>query len=49
MQIFPPLISDYIGNDSVMAHYDFENPIYQDEEEAEEDYELPEELARLLR
>ena len=28
-----------------MAHYDFENPIYQ----AEEDCELPDELARLLR
>ena len=32
-----------------MALYDFENPIYQAEEEAEEDCELPEELARLLR
>ena len=32
-----------------MAHYDFENPIYQVDEEAEEDCELPEELSRLLR
>ena len=32
-----------------MSHYDFDNPIYQAEEESEEDCELPEELARLLR
>src|ERR1043165_4625875 len=32
-----------------MATYDFENPIYQADEEAEEDCEVPEELARLLR
>ena len=32
-----------------MAHYDFDNPILNAEEEFEEDSELPEELARLLR
>lgn len=32
-----------------MARYDFDNPIYQVEEESEEDYEFPEELSRLLR
>ena len=32
-----------------MAHYDFDNPIINAEEEFEEDSELPEELARLLR
>ena len=32
-----------------MAHYDFDTPIYQDEEEACEDWDLPEELARLLK
>ena len=32
-----------------MDHYDFDNPIYQDEEKGKEDCELPEELARLLR
>lgn len=32
-----------------MARYDFENPIFNAEEEFEEDSELPEELARLLR
>ena len=31
-----------------MALYDFENPIYQAEEEAEEDCDLSEKLARLL-
>ena len=36
-------------NSSVMAQYDFDNPIYQAEEESEEDCELPAELARLLR
>ena len=44
-----PLIQDFINSDSIMAHYDFDNPIYQAEEEAEEDYELPKELARLVR
>ena len=32
-----------------MAHYDFKNPIYQVDEKDEEDCELSEELARLLR
>jgi len=32
-----------------MAQYDFDNPIYQAEEESEEDCELPKELARLLK
>ena len=32
-----------------MAHYDFDTPIYQAEEEAYEDCDLPEELARLLK
>ena len=32
-----------------MAHYDFDNPIYQAEEEVEEYCELSKEFARLLR
>ncbi|KAI5418722.1 hypothetical protein KIW84_043087 [Lathyrus oleraceus] len=36
-------------NSPVMAQYDFDNPIYQAEEESEEDCELPAELARLLK
>ena len=40
---------DHIDNDSAMAHYDFDTPIYQAEEEAYEDCDLPEELARLLK
>ena len=32
-----------------MAHYNFYTPIYQAEEEAYEDCDLPEELARLLK
>ena len=32
-----------------MALYDFENPIYQAEEETEEHCNLPEELARMMR
>ena len=32
-----------------MANYDFENPIYQANDEGEEDYEVPGELARLLQ
>ncbi|KAI5448590.1 hypothetical protein KIW84_015846 [Lathyrus oleraceus] len=36
-------------NKSVMAQYDFDNPIYQAEEESDEDSELPKELARLLK
>ena len=35
-------------DDTDMTLYDFNNPIYQVEEDYEEDYELPEELARLL-
>ncbi|KAI5437865.1 hypothetical protein KIW84_023833 [Lathyrus oleraceus] len=40
---------DLTANDTVMAKYDFDNPIYQAEEGAEEDCELPEGLARLLK
>ena len=40
---------DPIDNGSVIAHYDFENPIYQAEDEGEEDCEVPGELARLLQ
>ena len=32
-----------------MANCDFENPIYQADDEGEEDYEVPGELARLLQ
>ena len=32
-----------------MANYDFENPIYQADNEGEEDVEVPGELARLLQ
>ena len=41
--------SDLTANDTAMAKYDFDNPIYQAEEGAEEDCELPEGLARLLK
>lgn len=41
--------SDSLDNATAMAHYDFENPIYQADEDCEEDRELPEELARLLK
>ncbi|KAI5394763.1 hypothetical protein KIW84_061398 [Lathyrus oleraceus] len=40
---------DLIDNDPVTPSYDFDNPIYHAEEEGEEDCELPEELARLLK
>ncbi|KAI5420416.1 hypothetical protein KIW84_044275 [Lathyrus oleraceus] len=40
---------DPIDNSSAMARFDFENPIFQAEEEGDEDCELPEELARLLK
>ena len=40
---------DLTANDTAMAKYDFDNPIYQAEEGAEEDCELPEGLARLLK
>ena len=39
---------DYIDNDSVIAHHDFGNPIYQAEDEGEENCEVPGELSRLL-
>ena len=39
---------DLIDNSSAIAIYDFENPIYQAEDEGEEDCEIPGELARLL-
>ena len=32
-----------------MARFDFENPIFQVEEEGDKDCELPEELTRLLK
>ena len=38
-----------IDNSSAMARFDFKNPIFQAEEEGDEDCELPEELARLLK
>ena len=37
-----------IDNDSAIAIYDFERPIYQAEDEGEEDCEIPGELARHL-
>lgn len=37
--------SNSINNGTAMAHYDFENPIYQ----ADEDCEILKELARLLQ
>ena len=40
---------DLTANDTAMAKYDFDNPIYQAEEGAEEVCELPEGLARLLK
>jgi hypothetical protein len=40
---------DLIDNNPVTPSYDFDNPIYHAEEEGEEDCELPEELARLLK
>ena len=40
---------DLTANDTAMAKYDFDNPIYQAEEGAEGDCELPEGLARLLK
>ena len=39
---------DLIANDSTIVDYDFKCPINQAEDEGEEDYEIPEELARLL-
>ena len=39
---------DLIDNNSAIVVYDFENPIYQAEDECEEDCEIPRELYRLL-
>ena len=39
---------DLIDNNSAIAIYDFEHPIYQAEDEGEEDCEILGELARLL-
>src|SRR3954464_13859769 len=41
--------TDSIGNSSAIAYYDFDNPIYRAEEEAYEDCDIPDELARLLK
>src|ERR1051325_5606809 len=38
-----------VDNSYAIAKYDFDNPIYQDEDEGEEDCEVPGELARLLQ
>ena len=38
-----------VDNDSAIAKYDFDNPIYQAEDEIEEDCEVPWELDRLLQ
>ena len=38
-----------MGNSSAMANCDFENPIYQADDESEEDFEVLGELARLLQ
>ncbi|KAI5425656.1 hypothetical protein KIW84_031467 [Lathyrus oleraceus] len=42
-------ITESTMNSSVMAQYDFDNPIYQAEEESEDDCELPAELVRFLK
>ena len=39
---------DLIDNNSAIAVCDFKNPIYQAEDEGEEDCDIPRELARLL-
>ena len=39
---------DLVDNDPAIATYDFENPIYQAEDEGEEDYEILGELSRPL-
>ena len=38
-----------VDNSFAIAKYDFDNPIYQAEDEGEEDWEVPGELARLLQ
>ena len=40
---------DPIDKGSAISSYNFENPIYQAEDEGEEDCEVPGELARLLQ
>lgn len=45
----PTFILDPLEDDSVMAFRDFDHPIYQAEDEGEENCEFAEELARLLR
>src|SRR3954471_18354046 len=40
---------DLVNNDSAIVRHDFENPIYQTEDESEEDCEVPRELVRLLK
>lgn len=40
---------DSIDNQTAIVCYDFDNPIYQTDEDSEEDCEFPEELPRLLR
>ena len=40
---------DLVDNNSAIAIYDFENPIYQSKDEGEEDCEVPGELSRLLQ
>ena len=39
---------DPVDNNYAISNYDLENPIYQAEDEGEEDCEVPGELARLL-
>ena len=39
---------DSIDNNYVISSYDFENEIYQAEDEGEEDCEVPRDLVRLL-
>ena len=49
---FPRRLSstpDTDSNDSAKVTHDFDKPVYQAEEEGDEDCDLPEELARLLR
>src|ERR1043165_9881138 len=38
-----------VNNNYASAKYDFDNPIYQAEDESEEDCEVPGELVRLLQ
>ena len=40
---------DPFDNGSPISHCDFENPINQAEDEGEEDFEVPGELARLIQ